>query len=207
MMRRALLVAVPVAVLGALGVLEPRWHLVVGVAAWLLLRLVGPDLARSVGRPSRWVGMLSVLALLGAWLGPADQRTAGVAWSSIGAWAGATMVVRAFAIVVLAATFTAAIPLRRWLVASRVPVLRRLCEVVVVATNLVPVLLRALSDARLSLRERRPGWRRLPRRLRLLSIHAVVRAANLAEAVAFDMRIAAHNNAASVPNSCSKEDP
>jgi hypothetical protein len=204
MIRRALLVTTPVAVLGALVVLAPRWHLLMGTVAWLLVRGLAPDLARAVGRPTRWIAMLGLLAVLGAWLGPADHRTIGVAWSAAGAWSAATMVVRAFALVVLTSALTAAVPFRRWVTASRLPVVRRLVEVVVVATNLVPVLLRSLGDARHSLRERRPGLRRLPCRLRLLSIHAVVRAASLAEAVAFDMAIAAHNGAVSVPTSMEK---
>lgn len=204
MIRRAFPVAVSLGVLGALALLAPPWHLGVGAAGWLLLRFPAPDLARSVGRPARWLAALGGLVLLGAWLGPVDHHTAGVPWSAPGAWAATTMVVRAFALVVLASSLTAAVPLRRWLGASRLPVVRRLVEVVVVAANLVPVLLRALGDARSSLRERRPGLRRLPRRVRLLGIHAVVRAANLADAVAFDMAIGAHNAGVSLPTS--KED-
>lgn len=204
-MRRAAVLAVPVALLVALGLLAPAWHLGAATAAWVLLRVLAPDLPRHVGRPTRWVILIAVMVVLGAWLGPADQRTFGAAWSSAGAWSGGTMVARAFALVILTTTLTAAIPLRRWLAASRLPVIRRLTEVVVVAANLVPVLLRALGDAHRSLKERRPGPRRALRRLRLLSVHAVARAANLAEAVAFDMAIAAHNGAA--PQPFPKESP
>ena len=70
---------------------------------------------------------------------------------------------------------------------------RRLVEVVVIAANLVPVQLRALSAASSTLKERRPGILRLPKRLWLLAVHSAMRAAILAESVAFDMAVAAHN--------------
>lgn len=182
-----------VALIVALVALPAPWHLPAGFAVWLALRLSVPDVHRAFGRPRRWLGLLAVLTLLGAWLGPADTQVIDLSLSQQGAFSGATMVVRAFALVALGSAISSALPLRRWMLRVRHPFARRLIEVVVIASNLVPVQLRALSTASAALGERRPGLLRFPTRLWLLSVHSSVRAAMLAESVALDMAIAAHN--------------
>lgn len=186
---------VAIALLVALAMLPPEWHLPVGIAGWALLRWGARDIHRTLGRPWRWLQALALLCLLGALFGTTDARMLSFGWSKSGALSGATMVVRAFALVALTSLASSALPLRRWTERVRNPVARRLIEVVVVAANLVPVQLRALSTASSTLKERRPGLLRLPRRLWLLAVHSSLRAAILAEGVAFDMAVAAHNAA------------
>lgn len=188
-----LAVLVALALLLALAIAPAPWHLPIGAAGWLGLRWAVPDVHRTTGRLRRWLQALAVLCLLGAAFGPVDHHihTAGV--SAAGALSGVTMVVRAFAIVALTSIASSALPIRRWAGRVRSPAARRVIEVVVVATNLVPVLLRALSTASSTLSERRPGLLQLPRRLWLLAVHSSLRTAMLAENVAFDMAIAAHN--------------
>lgn len=181
------------ALLTAVGVLPPHWHLPVGIVAWLLIRFGTGDVHRTFGRPLRWVQGLLLLCLLGALFGPGDTRTLGFGWSRSGALAGSTMLVRAFALLALTSFAASVVPLRRWSAGIRIPVVRTLIEVVVVASNLVPVQTRALTAASSTLSERLPGLRRLPRRLWLLAVHGALRAAMLAESVAFDMAIASHN--------------
>ncbi|MFW5739660.1 MAG: hypothetical protein ACOC1F_04780 [Myxococcota bacterium] len=184
------------ALLAALVALPPLWHLPAGAAVWVVLRGSVPDVHRAIGRPLRWMQVLVVLCLLGALLGPTEHQVLSVPVSQSGALSGATMVVRAFALIALASLASSVLPLRRWARNLRHPLARRLIEVVVIASNLVPVQLRALSTSSAALRERRPGLARLPKRLWLLSVHSSVRAAMLAENVAWDMAIATHNSAA-----------
>ncbi len=193
MTRHAVAIIVPAGLLIGLVLMAPRWHVPLGLVAWGFLRWKCPELTRSIGRPIRWMSLLAFLVFLGAWLGPTDMRTRGIDWSAVGAWSAGTMIVRAFALITAGAVLTAHVPLRRWLGQMQSPFVKTIFEIVVVAASLVPVLLRALVDAWNTLRERRPGWRRLPQRLRLIAIHAVVRAANLADTIALDMAIAAHN--------------
>jgi hypothetical protein len=178
------------ALLVAVAALPAAWHLPMGIAVWALLRLGAPDLHRTLGRPGRWLKSLVVLCALGACFGTADLS---VGLSTSGALSGATMVVRAFALVALGTLASSALPVRRWSERVRHPAVRRLIEVVVVAANLVPVELRALSTAASALRDRRPGPLGLPKRMWLLAVHSSVRAAMLAESVAFEMALAAHN--------------
>jgi len=188
---------IAVGLLVALVLLPAVWHLPVGIAGWLVLRLTLPDVHRGFGRPRRWLSLLFVLCLLGAVFGPADQTAAfasvSFAWSKSGALSGVTMVVRAFALVALFSVASSAFPLRRWIERINNPVVRRCLGVAMVATNLVPVQLRALSVASNNLKERRPGIRQLPKRMWLLATHSVLRSAMLAEGVALDMAVAAHN--------------
>lgn len=184
---------VAVAQLVALTSLAPRWHLPVGIVGWAILRWGVRDVHRSLGRPWRWLQGLAALCLLGALFGPVDTHLVSVGVSKAGALSGTTMVVRAFAIVALTSLASSALPIRRWADRIRNPAAQRVIEVAVVASNLVPVLLRAFSTASSTLRERRPGLRRFPQRLWLLAVHSSLQAAMLAESVAFDMAIAAHN--------------
>jgi len=184
---------VAIALLIALALVPPEWHLPLGIVGWALLRLGAPDVHRTLGRPWRWLQALAFLCLLGAIFGTTDSHVASVGWSKSGALSGPTMVVRAFALVALTSLASSVLPIRRWTERIRNPVARRLIEVVVVAANLVPVQLRALSCASSTLKERRPGLLRLPKRLWLLTVHSSLRAAVLAESVAFDMAVAAHN--------------
>ncbi len=188
-----LALAMPAALLSALALLPPVWHLPCGLGAWAILRWSARDVHRTLGRPRRWLLGLASLCLLGAAFGQADTHVLAIPLSKAGALAGASMVVRAFAMVTLTSLVASTLPARRWLTRIRHPLARRLMEVVIVASNLVPVLVRSLATASTTLRERRPGLRRLPRRLWLLAVHASLRAAMLAESVAFDMAIEAHN--------------
>lgn len=185
--------ALPVALLAALALAPPSWHLPAMLVAWALLRATAQDVQRSFGRLRRWALALVILCLLGAAFGPRDARLLSLAWSRAGALSATTMVARAFAIVSLTSLAASALPMRDWLRRARNPVVRRLLEVIIVASNLVPVQLRALSTASANLRERRPGLLKLPQRAWLLAAHASLRAALLAESVAFDMAVAAHN--------------
>lgn len=185
--------AVALALLVGLALTPPLWHLPLGAAGWLLLRLGARDVHRGLGRPWRWLQALVALCLLGALFGKADSQLFSFAWSKAGALSGATMVVRAFALIALASLATSVLPVRRWVQRIQHPAARRLVGVVVVAANLVPVQLNALSVAAVTLKERRPGLANLPRRLWLLAVHSSLRAAMLAESVALDLAIAAHN--------------
>jgi hypothetical protein len=184
---------VAVALLVGLALTPPLWHLPLGVVGWLVLRWGARDVHRGLGRPWRWLQALVALSLLGAVFGSADAELLSVPFSKSGALSGATMVVRAFALVALTSLATSVLPVRRWVERIRHPAARRLVEVVVVAANLVPVQLNALTVASVTLKERRPGLVSLPSRLWLLAVHSSLRAAMLAESVAFDMAIAAHN--------------
>lgn len=193
MTQAKLSLAVVVALLIALSVVPPAWHLPIGLAGWAALRWGARDVHRTMGQPRRWLQGLAAFCFLGALFGPADAELLSFGCSKSGALAGATMVVRAFALLALTSVVSSVVPLRRWTGRLRNPVARRLLEVVVVAANLAPVQLRALSTASVTLRERRPGLLRLPKRLWLLAVHSIVRAAMLAESVAFDMAVEAHN--------------
>jgi len=185
--------AVALALLVAIAALPPLWHLPAGLIAWAMLRWLVHDVHRTMGRPRRWLQALVALCVLGALFGETNTELWSFPLSTDGALSGSTMVVRAFALVGLASVASAVLPLRRWAERIRHPAVRRLIEVVIIAANLVPVQLRALSTASATLRERRPGLRRLPARLWLLAVHCSVQAAMLAENVAFDMAITAHN--------------
>ena len=193
MMLGKFLFAIALGLLVALVLLPPEWHLLAGIVGWLVMRLGARDVHRGFGRLHRWLMLLIVLGILGAFFGKPDANTMGFEWSMVGTLSGTTMVVRAFALVALVSVASSALPLRRWLDRISNPVVLRFLGVAVVATNLVPVQLRALSVASNNLKERRPGIRRFPKRLWLLSVHSVLRAAMLAESVAFDMAVAAHN--------------
>lgn len=182
-----------ISLLIALALLPAVWHLPLGIAGWLLLRWISRDVLRTMGRPLRWLQALAALCLLGALFGPVDSHLLSLGWSKAGGLSGVTMTVRAFALIALTSLATSLLPVRRWSESIRNPLLRRLIEVVVVASNLVPVQLRALSIASNTLSERRPGILRLPARLWLLAVHSSLRAAMLAESIAFDMAISAHN--------------
>jgi len=169
------------------------WHLPIGIAGWWILRWGARDVHRNLGRPWRWLQVLFVLTVLGGFFGPADTQWLSVSWSWAGVLAGCTMVVRAFALVSLMSLITSVLPVRRWVERVQHPVLRRLIEVVVVAANLVPVQLNALGVASMTLKERRPGLLNFPLRIWLLAVHSALHAAMLAESVALDMAIAAHN--------------
>jgi hypothetical protein len=184
---------VAVALLATLELLPPQWHLPAGIAGWALLRWGVRDVHKSLGRPLRWLQGLICLCLLGTIFGPTDAHVLSIGVSKAGALSGTTMVVRMFAIVALTSLVSAAIPVRRWAGRIRNPAAQRVIEMVIVASNLVPVLLRALSTASSTLKQRRPGWSNLPKRLWLLAVHSSLQAAMLAENVAFDMAIAAHN--------------
>jgi hypothetical protein len=193
MTKAKLLLAVPIALLIALAALDAKWHLLVGALAWVLLRWGAGDVYRTLGRIRRWIYGLVVLCFLGAIFGRTDAQFHSFGWSISGTLAGVTMVVRAYAIVAITSLASAALPLRRWISRVSNPLLQRMLEVIVVAVNLVPVQVRALSTALTTLRERRPGLRNLPIRLWLLAVHCSLRAAMLAENVAVDIAIAAHN--------------
>ena len=189
----ALSLATAVAVLMGLALLPPIWHLSLGIAGWLIIRWGARDVHHALGRPSRWLQALLALCLLGAIFGDPDAQAGSWSWSQAGALSGATMVVRAFALVAVASLASWVLPIRRWAQQLSNPIARRLLQVVIIAANLVPVQLRALSIAASNLKERRPGIRRLPKRLWLLAVHSALQAAMLAESVAFDMAVAAHN--------------
>lgn len=185
--------SVSLALLVGLSFVDPQWHLAMGIAGWFVIRVSARELARSVGRPVRWLQSLAFLCLLGALFGKSDSLSMSVSWSKSGALAGVTMVVRAFALVSLTSLASSVLPFRRWIDTIEHPVVRRLVEVLVIAANLVPVQLRALTVASANLQERRPGLRNLRTRLWLLALHSVLRAAMLAEDVSLDMAIASHN--------------
>ncbi len=184
---------VTLGLLVALAILPPVWHLPIGMAGWAVMRWGVRDVHRTLGRPRRWLQGLAGLCLLGAIFGPVDAHVLSLGVSKAGALSGTTMVVRAFAIVALTSLASSALPIRRWASRIRNPAAQRVMEVVIVASNLVPVLLRSLGTATATLGERRPGVLRLPQRIWLLAVHSSLRAAMLAENVAFDMAITAHN--------------
>ncbi len=188
---------VALGLLVALALLPPVWHLAAGLVGWALVRWGAREVHCTLGRPWRWLQALVLLSFLGALFGTADAHTLSIRYSTSGALSGVTMVVRAFALVALATLVSSNLPVRRWAEHVRSPAARRVVEIVVVAANLVPVQLRALSTASSTLKERRPGLHRLPERLWLLAVHSSLRAAMLAEDVAFDMAVAAHNAAPS----------
>jgi hypothetical protein len=188
-----LCVVAMIALLVAVALLPAAWHLPLGIAGWTLLRCAARDVHRTIGRPWRWLQGLVALCALGALFGTVDAHVLSIGWSKTGALSGASMIVRAFALVALTSLASSSLPARQWMDRIRHPAARRLIEVVVVAANLVPVQLRALSVASNTLKERRPGLHRLPTRLWLLAVHSALRAAILAESVAFDMAIASHN--------------
>lgn len=193
MTRAKVLLTVPVGLLIALALMDPKWHLGLGIAAWAILRWGVGDLHRSLGRVRRWAQGLIVLCLLGAIFGLTDRHTYSFGWSMSGLIAGTTMVVRAYALVAITSLASSVVPFRRLVNRIHNPLVQRVLEVVVVGVNLVPVQVRALSTASVTLKERRPGLRKLPERLWLLAVHSSLRAAMLAENVALDIAIAAHN--------------
>lgn len=184
---------VPAALLAALALLPPSWHLFAGVAAWIGLRIAAGDVLRTLGQPLRWLLALLTFGALGALFAPSDTTILSVNISKAGTLSGVSMVLRAFAIASLTSMASSVLPIRRWTQRVTHPLARRVVEVVVVAANLVPVLVRSLATASKTLKERRPGLQRLPQRLWLLAVHSALRASMLAESVAFDMAIAAHN--------------
>ncbi len=191
--RGAWWVVLPLGLLVALWQLPALWHLPVGISAWVILRWCAPDLASTLGRPRYWAVLLAVFVLLGGLLGPADTTLAGIACSTQGGAAATTMIARAWGLLMLGSVLASAFPLRAWIDRSDNRFVRRVAGVVLVAANFVPSLLQSISEARLALRERRPGARYALLRLELLAVHTCVRAARLAEEVAFDMTLAAHN--------------
>jgi len=186
--------AVAAALLVAVLLVPPMWHLPIGVLGWIILMVAVRDVSRGFGRPTRWLKLLCVFTLLGALFGQTESQMMGVSLSKAGALSGVTMVVRAFALVALVSLASSAFALRQLVGRIDSRLLRRLLGVVVIAANLVPVQLRALAVASANLKERRPGIWRLPTRVWLLALHCTTRAAMLAEEVAFDMAIAAHNS-------------
>lgn len=189
--RIALLCAILLLV--SLAIAPPLWHLPLGIAGWVVIRMSCPDVHRSLGHARRWLQLLIILLILGAVFAKSDTVSYGISWSKMGALSATTMVSRAFALVALTSIATSVLPLRTWIEKRKSPVARRVMDVVAVASNLVPVQLRALSVASANLEERRPGLRRLPQRLWLLAVHSALRAGMLAETVAFDMAVADHN--------------
>lgn len=177
----------------SLAIASPIWHLPLGLAGWVIIRLSCPDVHRSLGRARRWIQLLIILLLLGAIFAKSDTVSYGISWSKMGMLSATTMVSRAFALVSLTSLATSVLPLRTWIEKLKSPVARRVMDVIAVASNLVPVQLRALSVASANLEERRPGLRRFPQRLWLLAVHSALRAGMLAESVAFDMAVADYN--------------
>jgi hypothetical protein len=191
--RSAISLCAAAALLVAVEALPAPWHLPVAIVAWGVMRVCSPDVHAAFGRPGRWLIGLGSLAILGALLGGAQGAAGWPAALLTGAMSASSMIVRAFALVAIASVAASILPVRRWTQRARHPWVRKMMEVAVIAANLVPVQLRALSSASATLRERRPGIRRLPRRLWLLCVHSALCAAALAESVALDMAIAAHN--------------
>lgn len=192
-LRSRMALLVPALLLLALALLPPSWHLFAGAAAWIGLRISAGDVLRTLGHPRRWLLALLTLGALGALFAPGDTTIASVSISEAGALSGVSMALRALAILSLTSIASSVVPIRRWTQRVEHPLARRVIEVVVVATNLVPVLVRSVATASKTLKERRPGVCRLPQRLWLLSVHGALRSSMLAERVALDMAIAAHN--------------
>lgn len=170
------------------GLLAPAWtHAPIALVVLLLARSLDDSVKRRLGRPTRWLVALALFALAGAWLGPSDARLFGLRLSAAGAWAAGTMLARAVGLVVVSSALVAWYPPARAIERLRGTRAARLGEVILVAVELTPTLIDALSEASRKAREQHPGVLRVPTRLLSLVVYAVEHAAELADSVARDL--------------------
>jgi hypothetical protein len=182
--RRAAILLLAAGLLAGLYVAPPAWHAAMGIAAFAAARWGDPRIGKRVGGPRRWLATTVVLGAIGLWLGPRDGDVAGVPVSAAGGLAAATMVGRALGLVLLGLAAGALYPAARALARLRRTRLRRFAEVLLVALDLVPSLIAALTAAHADLASRSPGWRGVPRRVFGTFIFAVEHASALADTTA-----------------------
>lgn len=182
--RHAVVLALAVGLLVVLYTTRPTWHWAFGAGVFAAARWLDPAVGKRAGAPRAWLVTTLVLAAVGLWLGPERRSIAGCSVSTAGAMAAFTMASRAVGLVLLGSTAAALYPASRALARLRRTRLRRFAEVLLVALELVPSLVTALTAASAASRARFPRPWQAPRRAFETFVFAVEHASALADAMA-----------------------
>lgn len=186
-MRHTVVALFGIGLLVALVLVPPALHGPLALACFGLAYALDREVARGLGRPARWLGVMLVLVLLGLWLGPSDATLVGRKVSRAGALAGVTMAARAIGLLLVTSALTQRIDPRALLRRLGGTRAKPLAASIVVALRLAPELTRALRERAARARGEDPGLFRAPARGYAILVAMLAHAVGLAEDVAHEL--------------------